>query len=188
MDIDKSNLLLEIKTVDDLIPDAEEKEIEEELQKELDKTPQEEEEVEDVFKRKVKKPKRALSEKQKAHLKRMREKKAEKKRVKDLEKKVKKNEEQNARVEDIKKATGTRINTREDLIPTVAPKVDSGSDMDKFFSNMNRFIGLYERMNTPKKNTYIAPHRAPVPAIPPPQTSRKPSKPKTELHGYDDFF
>ena len=105
-DIKMTNIKVGIDAFNDLAKshDAHAKEVER-LQKELEQIKAEnihkEEEPEDIFRRKPKKKKRVATEKQKAHLKRMREKKAEKKRVKKLEQEKEK-EERNYKINEKK--------------------------------------------------------------------------------------
>ena len=200
----KDSLLLDIKPIEEVVATAdEEKELEDdieaELQKELEQIKADnihkEEEPEDIFRRKPKKKKRIATEKQKAHLKRMREKKAEKKRVKKLEQEKEKEEEQNIRINEMKKLSTATKSVEQDIYIQSPKKVEGqGNDMDKFFNQMERFVGLYNKMNT---NTYNTPQ---IPQTSSTAVNNKPKRVrevapkiikksnKENLYGYDDYF
>ncbi len=186
------NLLLEIKPVEEVVnqPEQNNIDIEEKMNDDLDKEIEqalEEEKDNTIFekKEKPKKKKRQLSEKQKKHLENMRKKKLEKARIK-------KEEQMKQFKEKVEGKTQTPINTHKPEIPAkkVSHKKADNYDDDFLFKNMERMVGLMERMNkiNSNKNTGY------IPQI---KTNTKPiqqsapiniPKAKIELHGYDDFF
>jgi hypothetical protein len=198
-----ASLLLDIKPIEEVVASVkeEDEDIEEELRRELKeiKAEQQEpvhEEPEDIFRRKPKAPKkkkRIPSEKQKAHLKRMREKKAEKKRIKQLEKDKEQEEEQNIRINKMKEIS-TAPKSSQDIDISI-PKIEGhGNDMNKFFNQMERFVGLYNKMNT---SSYTPLRQEPTKPIPIPiqkpqrrvtRPRAEAQKPKENLYGYDDYF
>ena len=200
----EASLLLDIKPIEEVVASVkeEDEDIEEELQRELKeiKAEQQEsalEEPEDIFRRKPKAPKKKkkpASEKQKAHLKRMREKKAEKKRMKQLEKDKEQEDAQTLRINKMKEIS-TAPKPSQDIDMSLPKKEGHGNDMDKFFNQMERFVGLYNKMNT---TNYTPRRQEPTKPIPIPiQKQRRTArprpraeapKPKENLYGYDDYF
>jgi len=189
------NLLLEIKPVEEVVnvPEQNNIDIEKKMNDDLDKEIEialEEEKDNNVFekKEKPKKKKRQLSEKQKKHLENMRKKK--------LEKAMKKKEEEKKQFkEKVEGKTQTPINTHKTEIPAKKvshnkPKQAHNYDDDFLFKNMERMVGLMERMNkiNSNKNTgYIPQIKTNTNNIKKSRPINIP-KPKIEMHGYDDFF
>ena len=191
------NLLLEIKPVEEVVnePDQNNIDIEKKMNDDLDKEIEvalEEEQENNIFEKKVKpkKKKRQLSEKQKKHLENMRRKKLEKARKKKEEEK----EQFKSSVEG-NKVIHTNTHNEEKPAKKVShnkTKQANNYDDDFLFKNMERVIGLVERLTqinnnktggyrqAIKTNTNIIKKSQPIP-IPKPN-------PKVELHGYDDFF
>ena len=125
----------------------------------------------------------------------MREKKAEKKRVKKLEQEKEKEEEQNIRINEMKKlSTATKSVEQDIYVSTPKKVVGQGNDMDKFFNQMERFVGLYNKMNTKPYNTPQIVQTSSTAVNNQPKRVRKVApKPiqkskKENLYGYDDYF
>ena len=190
------NLLLEIKPVEEVVnqPEQNNIDIDEKMNDDLDKEIEqalEEEKDNNVFekKEKPKKKKKQLSEKQKKHLENMRKKKMEKARKK-------KEEQMKQFKEKVEGKTQSPINTHktEKPIKKVSHKKADNYDDDFLFKNMERVIGLVERLTTINNNTNGGYRQAirnqPKTNIQPIQQSAPINipKPKIELHGYDDFF
>ena len=178
IDPDAGNLLLEIKPIEEVINEPEDNnnhidsKIEQDIEKEIEMELQEEQDNE-IFEKKVKpkKKKRQLSDKQKKHLENMRKKKVEGK-------------------------TQTPINTHKREKPAKKQSHNlpqhaynhEGKIYDEYlFKNMERMVGLMERMNkigktakSPliKENKIHKPK--PIPAMK--------EQPKVDLYGYDDYF
>tara|TARA_R110001592_G_scaffold16397_2_gene69955 strand:+ start:2406 stop:3005 length:600 start_codon:yes stop_codon:yes gene_type:complete len=196
IDPDAGNLLLEIKPIEEVINEPEDNnnhidsKIEQDIEKEIEMELQEEQDNE-IFEKKVKpkKKKRQLSDKQKKHLENMRKKKLEKARRKK-EEKMKQFKEQ------VEGKTQTPINTHKREKPAKKQSHNlpqhaynhEGKIYDEYlFKNMERMVGLMERMNkigktakSPliKENKIHKPK--PIPAMK--------EQPKVDLYGYDDYF
>jgi len=192
IDTDEGNLLLEIKPIEEVVNEPEdnnndiESKLEEDLEKEIEMELQQQQDNE-IFEKKVKpkKKKRQLSDKQKKHLENMRRKKLEKARKKK-EEKMKQFKEQ------VEGKTQTPINTHKSEKPAInqrinTPKQAHNYDDEYLFKNMERMVGLMERMNkigktgkSPliKENKIHKPK--PIPAMK--------EQPKVNLYGYDDYF
>ena len=134
-----------------------------------------------------KKKKRQLSEKQKAHLARMREKKLQKLKLKKQQKAEQDRIKEEENMKKFKESVeGKKQNKETPYKPQIAPK---NNDDDFLFRNMERMIGLMERMNKirqpePKQPVYQQPIQQRSKPVPIP----KKEKPKVNLYGYDDFF
>jgi len=192
---DNGNMLLEIKPVEEVVnePETNTNDIEEHISKEIEKEIEQELEAEkqdEIFekKEKPKKKKRQLSERQKKHLENMRIKKAEKARKK-------KEEKMKAFKDKVEGKTETPTNTHKSNIPVKnvshnQPKVAENQDDDYLFRNMERMVGLFERMNKINNNK----QQAQQPVYQQPQRKSKPipiqkkQEPKVNLYGFDDFF
>ena len=193
---DNGNMLLEIKPVEEVVNEPEnnitdiEKKIEEDIEKEIEQELEAEKQNE-IFekKEKPKKKKRQLSERQKKHLENMRIKKAEKARKK-------KEEKMKAFKEKVEGKTENPINTHKSNIPNKKishnqPKVSQNHDDDYLFRNMERMVGLFERMNkinNNKQQAHQPVYQQPKPPKSKPIPIQKKQEPKVNLYGFDDFF
>ena len=196
IDTDEGNLLLEIKPIEEVVNEPEDNnnhidsKIEQDIEKEIEMELQEEQDNE-IFEKKVKpkKKKRQLSDKQKKHLENMRKKKLEKARKKK-EEKMKQFKEQ------VEGKPKNLINTHKLEKPAKKQSHNlpqhaynhEGKVYDEYlFKNMERMVGLMERMNKigkTGKSPLIKENKIynekPIPQVK--------AKPKVDLYGYDDYF
>jgi hypothetical protein len=137
---------------------------------------------------KVKK-KRQLSERQRAHLARMREKSLQKRQLKKQQKELEK--QQKLKAKELKKVQSKPIpkpskpvlETMPEEIKQAVKKTKKPQGVSEFFSNVNLFLETMDKYNTIKqKKSKPVPIPKPQPVKPRPQVRRQPVQPPKDLY------